>query len=63
MRLGRLNEESGWDAYNAHSQTVNGNNVLNSGVALGLVEAVAARLVESSEALGVKAGDVVLATK
>lgn len=50
-------------SYDAHSETVNGNDVLNRGVSLGLVEAVAAGLIKSSEALGVEAGDVVLATK
>lgn len=53
----------GSDSYDAHSETVNGNDVLNRGVALGLVETVAARLVEGSETLSVEAGDVVLATK
>lgn len=48
---------------NSHSKAVSGNDVLDGGVALGLVEAVAAGLVECPEALGVEAGDVVLATE
>jgi hypothetical protein len=36
---------------------------LNSGIALGLVQAVSAGLVESAKGIGVKAGDVVLAAK
>lgn len=39
------------------------NRLLDSGVALGLVQAVAARLVEGAERVGVEARDVVLATQ
>lgn len=50
-------------SYYAHSETVDGNDVLNRGVSLGLIETVAAGLVECSKALGIEASDVVLATK
>lgn len=47
----------------AHAGSVDGNHVLDRHVALGLVEAVAARLVEGAEGLGVEAGDVELASE
>jgi len=49
--------------YYAHSIAVNRNDVLDCSIALGLVQAVAAGLVERSEILCVEAGDVVLATE
>lgn len=47
----------------AHAGSIDGNDVLDGDVALGLVEAVAARLVEGAECLGVEAGDVELAAQ
>lgn len=47
----------------AHARTVDGNDVLNGYVALGLVQAVAAGLVEGAEGFGVEAGDVELAAE
>jgi hypothetical protein len=43
--------------------TEEGNGFLDSGVALGLVQAVTARLVEGAEGVRVEASDVVLATE
>ena len=47
----------------AHPRDVDGDDVLDGDVALRLVEAVAARLVEGAEVLGVEAGDVELAAE
>lgn len=47
----------------AHAGSVDGDDVLDGDVALGLVEAVAARLVEGAEGLGVEAGDVEFAAE
>ena len=47
----------------AHPRAVDGDDVLDGDVALRLVEAVAARLVEGAEVLGVEAGDVELAAE
>lgn len=47
----------------AHTGSIDGNDVLDGHVALGLVEAVAARLVEGAECLGVETGDVELAAQ
>tara|TARA_R110002060_G_scaffold72230_1_gene80874 strand:- start:108 stop:344 length:237 start_codon:yes stop_codon:yes gene_type:complete len=49
--------------YYAHSIAVDRNNVLDCSIALRLVQAVAAGLVERSEILGIETGDIVLATK
>lgn len=49
--------------YNAHADAVDGNDVLDGGVALGLVEAVAAGLVECTKTLGVETSDVVFAAE
>lgn len=49
--------------YDAHPEAIHCNHVLDGGVALGLVEAVAAGLVEGAKVLGIKACDVVLPTK
>lgn len=46
-----------------HTTTVDGDDVLNGDVALRLVEAVAARLVEGAEVLGVEACDVEFAAE
>ena len=46
-----------------HPRAVHGDDVLDGDVALRLVEAVAARLVEGAEVLGVEAGDVELAAE
>ena len=43
--------------------TLQGNRLLDGGVALGLVQAVATRLVECAESVGEEAGDVVLAAE
>lgn len=51
------------NTYDAHARPVDGDDVLDSGVALGLVEAVAARLVEGAERVRVEARDVVLAAE
>lgn len=51
------------DSYYAHAGTVDGNDVLDGNIALRLVQAVAARLVEGAEVLGVEAGDVELAAE
>jgi hypothetical protein len=49
--------------YYTHPGTVDCNNVRNGSVALGLVQAVAAGLVEGTEGLGVETGNVELATQ
>lgn len=49
--------------YDAHPEAIHRNHVLDGGVALGLVEAIATRLVKGTKVLGIKARDVVLATK
>ena len=47
----------------AHAGAVDGNDVLDGHVALGLVEAVAAGLVEGAKGFGVETGDVELASE
>lgn len=47
----------------AHACAVHGNDVLDSDIALCLVQAVAARLVEGAEGFGVEAGDVEFAAE
>lgn len=49
--------------YYAKSGTEKSNRVLDGGIALSLVQAVTARLVEGSEGVGVESSDVVLATE
>lgn len=44
--------------YYAHPCTLYGNDVLDSDIALRLVEAVSARLIESTKVLGIEARDV-----
>lgn len=55
--------QRGWVAYNAHADSIDGDDVLNGGIALGLVQAVAAGLVEGAECVGVESRDVVLAAE
>jgi hypothetical protein len=50
------------DSYYAHAGTVDGNDVLDGNIALRLVQAVAARLVEGTKGLGEETGDVDLST-
>jgi hypothetical protein len=49
--------------YYTHPGTVNGNDVRDGSVALGLVQAVAAGLVKSTKGLGIETGNVELATQ
>lgn len=49
--------------YYAHPGSVDGNNVLDGSIALGLVQAVSAGLVEGTEGVCDESGDVVLAAK
>lgn len=49
--------------YYAHPCAVESDNVLDGGVALGLVETVSARLVECAEVFCDEAGDVVLSSQ
>jgi hypothetical protein len=55
--------EQGLDTYYAHSCAVDCDDVLNGSVALGLIQAVSAGLVEGAESIGDEAGDVVLASE
>ena len=55
-----MKEEDGWGAYYSHPGAIDGNDVLDGDIALRLVQAVAARLVEGAESLGVEASDVEL---
>lgn len=50
------------DSYYAHAGTVDGNDVLDGNIALRLVQAVTARLVEGTKGLGEETGDVDLST-
>lgn len=52
-----------WDAYYAHASAVDGNDVLNGDVSLGLVQAVPTGLVERAKCIGNKTSDVELASK
>ena len=47
----------------AHACAIDGNDVLDGDIALGLVEAVTAGLVESAKGLGIEASDVELAAE
>jgi hypothetical protein len=49
--------------YDSEPGTEEGNGFLDSGVALGLVQAVTARLVEGAEGVRIEASNVVLATE
>jgi hypothetical protein len=49
-----------WRTYYAHTSAVDGNDVLDGDVALGLVQAVSARLVKGAKRVGNKAGNVKL---
>jgi hypothetical protein len=50
------------ETYYAHPGTVDGDDILDGNITLRLVQAVAARLIEGTKRLGIKASDVKLST-
>ena len=51
------------EAHNAHTDSVDGNNILDRRVSFRLVQAIPAALVKRPKGVGVEARDVVLATE